>query len=574
MASMEAKPWLRHYDSHVPATLQPYPRRTLLDFVAETARERPGHPFLLITGARLSYGEVDRLSDAFAAALAKRGIRRGDRVALVLPNCPQAVICQLGAWKAGAVVLFLNPLYTAGELEPIVRHTRPAAAVVLTPFYEKLKALQAESGLRLVVATNIKEYLPPSLRVLFTLFREKKEGHRVVLRNGDCWLPALLSEHAGARRPDVAVGCEDPALLLCTGGTTGAPKAAVQSHHALVIAGLQIHTWARAALPPWTAVVILAMPLFHTYGNTGGLSAVIVARGAASLVPNARDIDDLVNTVHKVRPTTLPGIPTLFTALLEHPKVKKGKIDMRSIKACTSGAAPLMIETKRRFEAQTGGKLIEGYALTESAMALVANPVDGLNKPGSIGIPVPDVDVRIVDAEVGGRELAVGQVGEIVMRAPNLMLGYWDAPEETAEALRDGWLYTGDLGYMDEDGYVFIVDRKKDVIKPSGFQVWPREVEETIASHPAVLEVAVAGIPDARQSEAVKAWVVLKKGATADSQEIRAFCHERLVAYKVPRQVEFRDALPKTMIGKVLRCALREEEISRAAAASPKPEAP
>ncbi len=560
---MEDKPWLRHYDPDVPATLHPYPQKTLVDFVTETARERPEHPFLLFKGTQLSYGEVDRLSDRFAAALHQRGIGRGDRIALLLPNCPQAVICQLGAWKAGAIVVFLNALYTEAELAPILRLTRPAAAVVLSRFYNKLKRLQPDTTLRLVVASNIKEHLPPLLRVLFTLVKEKKEGDRVTLQSGDCWLPDLLRQHAGGHRPDVTVACDDPALLLCTGGTTGSPKAAVQSHQALVMSGLQIRTWARDAIPEWTARVVMVMPLFHTYGNSGVLSAVIVAHGTGALVPNPRDLDDVVDTVHKVRPTTLPGIPTLYTALLEHPKVKAGKINLRSIRACTSGAAPLMLETKRRFEAETGGKLVEGYALTESAMALIANPVNGVNKPGSIGIPVSDVEARIVDADEGTAPVTTGQVGEITMRAPNLMSGYWDAPDETARTVRDGWLHTGDLGYMDEDGYVFVVDRKKDLIKPSGFQVWPREVEETIAAHPAVMEVAVAGIPDSRQVEAVKAWVVLKKGETATGDELRAFCRERLSHYKVPRQIEFRDALPKTTIGKVLRRALRDEEASR-----------
>ncbi len=560
---MEGMRWLRHYDPGVPATLRPYPRKTLIDFVAESARQRPTHPFLLFKGAQLSYADVDRASDAFAAALRSRGIAAGDRVALLLPNCPQAVICQIGAWKAGATVLPLNPMYMDEELAPILRVARPTAVVVLTRFYAKLKRVLTDAPVRLVIATNIKEYLPLPLRLLFTLFKEKKEGDRVVLAREDCWLQALLRDHGREGRPDITVSCEDPALLLCTGGTTGSPKAAVQSHHALVMSGIQICTWARSALPEWTARVLLAMPLFHTYGNSGALSAVIVSRSTAALVPNPRDLDDLVETVHKVRPTTLPGIPTLFTALLEHPKVKAGRIDLRSIKACTSGAAPLMMETKRRFEAQTGGKLVEGYALTESAMALIANPIEGVNKPGSIGIPVPDVEARIVDADAGREPLPPGQVGEITMRAPNMMTGYWDAPEETAASLRDGWLYTGDLGYMDEDGYVFIVDRKKDLIKPSGFQVWPREVEEAIASHPSVLEVAVAGIPDARHGEAVKAWVVLKSGATTNSEDIRAFCHERLSGYKVPKHVEFRDALPKTTIGKVLRRTLREEDAAR-----------
>ncbi len=557
----EALPWLRHYDSDVPHTLRPYPRKTLLDFVADTVRERPGHPFLLFKGARLSYAEVDRLSDAFAAALRKRGVGRGDRVALVLPNCPQAVICQLGAWKAGAIVVYLSPLYTKDELTPILQQTRPAAAVVLTRFYDRLKAVQAASSLQFVIATNIKEYFPPLLRVLFTLALEKKEGDRVALHPGDLRLGDLLRQHARDGRPDVAVACEDPALLMCTGGTTGIPKAAVLTHQAIVMTGMQIYAVGHRAVPRGRSVALLVLPLFHMYG-AGVLATAIESQNAVALVPNGRDLDDVVATIDKVRPAWLPGIPSLYVALLNHPKIKAGNIELNSIGVCTSGAAPLMAETKKRFEAVSGGKVVEAYGLTESGLAMTCSPLYGMWKPGSVGIPAPDVEVRIVDPDVGDRELPAGEVGEVTMRAPNVMTGYWEAPDETAQVLRNGWVYTGDLGYMDEDGYLFIVDRKKDLMKPSGFQVWPREVEEAIAAHPSVVEVAVAGITDSRNVEAVKAWVVLKKGTATDSEGIRTFCRERLAPYKVPKYVEFREALPKSGIGKVLRRALRDEQTS------------
>ncbi len=556
---MEVFPWLRHYDPDVPTTLRPYPDKTLIDFVRETAADRPSHPFLLFKGSRLTYGEVDRLSDQFAAALFARGVVTGDRVALVLPNIPQAVIAQLGAWKAGAIVHAVNPLYTEDELRTVLRLTTPVTAVVMTPFYEKVKAVQPDTTLRSIVATGVKEYLPPLLRTLFALFMEKKEGHRIQLQPGDAWFQACIREQAGARPPDARIDGDEPALLLCTGGTTGTPKAAIQTHTALVMTGMQCDAWGRRLIPHWTSTILLAMPLFHAYGNSLLLSMTIVARNAAALVPNARDIDDLVRTIQKVRPIALPAMPSLYIRLLEHPKVKAGKVDLRSIKACLSGAAPLLAQTKRQFEAETGGHVFEGYALTESGGALVANPLGGMYKAGSVGVPVPDVGVRIVDAETGDRTLAAGQIGELVMRAPNLMAGYWGSPEETKQVLRDGWLYTGDLAYMDDDSYVFIVDRKKDLIKPSGFQVWPREIEEVLASHPAVLEVAVGGVPDPVQGEAVRAWVVPKPGASVDGEQLRALCRKHLAAYKVPREVELRNALPKTAIGKVLRRALRDE---------------
>jgi long-chain acyl-CoA synthetase len=303
--------------------------------------------------------------------------------------------------------------------------------------------------------------------------------------------------------------------------------------------------------------------MFHCYGNVAILGGALLGHHPLALVPNPRDLDDLLDTIQKVRPALLPAIPTLLTMLINHPRVSSRKVDLQSIKLCLSGAAPLLAETKKRFETVTGGRIFEGYGLTESMVACVATPVHGVYKQGSVGVPLPDVEIRILDAEDGHTELAAGRVGEIVMRAPQLMWGYWERPAETAEMLRDGWLFTGDLGYMDEDSYLFIVDRKKDLIKANGFQVWPREVEEVIASHPAVLEVGVAGVPDALRGEAVKAWVVLREGQKVTGAEIRTYCREKLVDYKVPKQVEFRESLPKTLIGKIMRRELVREEIAR-----------
>jgi long-chain acyl-CoA synthetase len=556
---METRPWLEHYDEGVPHTLQPYPERTLLDVVSDTARQRPDHPALLFQGTRLSYGEVEQLSDAFAAALVAQGVKKGDRVALLLPNCPQIIIGQLGAWKAGAIVVPVNPLYTERELEHALVDCGVETALVLTSFYDKVKSLQPRTGLRRVIAANIKEYLPSLLRLLFTLLKEKKEGHRITLQPGDLWLADLLRRYATSPRPDVAVGPQDPALLMLSGGTTGLPKAAMGTHHATLMTGMQIHAWFGSLVVDWEDVILMNMPLFHIYGNLGVLGTAVVGHNPLVMVPNPRDMDDMVATIRKTRPAFLPGVPTLFIALLNHPDVQGGKVNLKSIRLCVSGAAPLMAETKSRFEALTGGRLVEGYALSESMMAAVISPVQGTYKPGAVGLPLPDVEIRIVDADTGQEALPQGEVGEILMRAPQQMLGYWQRPTETANMIRDGWLYTGDLGYLDEDGYLFIVDRKKDVIKPSGFQVWPREVEEVIASHPAVAEVGVAGVPDEYQGEAVKAWVVLREGQQITVDDLRAYCRENMAAYKVPRQVEFRDSLPKTMVGKVLRRALVQE---------------
>ena len=554
--------WLQHYDQDVPETLSPYPERTLLDDLADAVAERPDAPAALFKGRTVTYGELDRLSDAFAAALAGLGVAPGDRVALLLPNCPQFLIGELGAWKAGAILVPLNPIYTEQELEGALRRTGAETVLVLTPFYRRIKAVQPRTALTRVVATNIKEYLPPLLRVLFTLAKERRDGHRVALGDGDLWLGDLLDRHQGAPRPPVAVGPGDRAVILMSGGTTGTPKGVVGLHHHYTTTGRQLGTWLQAGTTPWDDVIMAALPLFHSFANIGIQSVAFRNHNAMALVPNPRDLDDLLGTIAKTRPTAFSGVPTLFNALLHHPKVRAGKVDFSSIKVCFSGAAPLLAETKRRFEELTGGRIVEGYSLTEAMLACAVNPVEGPNKIGSVGMPLPDVEMRIVEV-AGGARLPAGEVGEILIRAPQLMAGYWDDPEETAITVRthDGgrWLHTGDLGYLDADGYLFIVDRMKDLIKTHGYQVWPREIEEVLAAHPAVAEVGVAGVPDEAKGEVAKAWVVLAAGEQAGVEELRAFCRERLAPYKVPATVEFRSELPKTMVGKVLRRALTAE---------------
>ena len=567
---MDEKPWFKSYDAGVPHTLQPYPEQTLLDVLAETVRQRPEHTALIFKGRRMSYAELDRLSSAFGAALLAQGVEKGERVAVLVPNSPQAIIAQLGAWKAGAIVAPLNALYTERELEYSLNEIRAETVVVLTPFYAKVKAVQPRTPVRRVIVTNIKEHLSPALKLFFTLLKEKREGHRIEIEPGDLWLADLLRRHGGASRPGAAAAPapQDPAILLFSGGTTGTPKAALGTHKALLTSAQQLQAYARTVLVDWEDTLTLVMPLFHVYGNMA-MNCALLARWPMAIIANPRDIDDLVSTIRKVGPACLHGVPTLFIALLDHPDVKSGKAGIDSMKICWSAAAPLMAETKQRFEAVTGGWLLEAYAMTETMLAAACCPVHGTYKEGSVGVPLPDVDMRVVDVDTGEQELPPGEVGEIIVSAPQIMVGYWERPTETENMIREWagqrWVYTGDLGYIDEDGYLFIVDRKKDLIKPSGFQVWPREVEEVIATHPAVAEVSVAGVPDAQQGEAVKAWIVLQPGQEVSRDEIRAYCRERLTGYKVPRHVEFRDGLPKTMVGKVLRRVLKEEEAAKKA---------
>ena len=555
---MRAKPWISHYDKGVPHSLQPYPEQTLVDVVRKSAEECPKKIIMFFKGASLSYGEFEQQSNALAAALVAIGIGKGDRVALIMPNSPQMVISEFGTWKAGAIAVPMNPLYTINEFEHALNECGAETAIVLTPFYEKIKSVQPDSRLKRVIATNIKEYLSPLNTLLFTVLKEKKDGHRVTLKHGDVWLCDIIRAHSGVTFSPVIIKHDDPAIFLFSGGTTGNPKCVVISHQGLVITGMQIASWFGVILEKGKDVILLNMPLFHVYAQVGIMTAALIERYPLGMVPNPRDIDDLLHTIKTLKPSVLPGVPTLFTALINHPKVKRNSSILKSLKLSVSGAAPLMLENKRRFEELTGGRIIDAYSLTESALASVFTPILGTYKHGSVGIPVPDVEVRIVEQEDGFEILAALEVGEIIMRAPQMMKEYWQNPMETALVLRDGWLYTGDLGYLDEDGYLFIVDRKKDVIKPGGFQVWPRDVEEVIAYHPAVFEVGVAGVPDDYQGEAVKAWVVLREGHHLSVEELREHCRKDLAAYKIPKHVEFTAALPKSTIGKVLRRKLVE----------------
>ena len=557
---MNDQTWFKHYDSGVPHSLAPYPEHTLLDVIAESATLRPNGQALLFQGKVISYAELEQLSTAFANALSILGVKPGDRVALMLPNTPQMILSIFGIWKAGAILVSLNPLYTEHELEHALNDSGAETVIVLTSFYNKLKALQPHTQVRNVIATNIKDFLPVVKRVLFTQLKEKKDGHRITLQSSDFWLTYLL--RANRSKPKLAhqVKPSDPAILLFSGGTTGTPKAALGTHRSLFIAGTQIRTWLKNVLDDWSDIIMLNMPLFHAYGLVGVFATGLVGRNTFALIPNPRDLDDLLTTIQKIKPAFLPGVPTLFNALLNHPRVKSGEVDLTSIKLCISGASSLLAETKQRFEKVTGGRIAEAYAMTESMLGATMSPVLGIYKPGSIGIPLPDVEVCIMDLDNDQTQLKTGEVGEILLRAPQIMQGYWNKPEETANMIRNGWLYTGDIGYQDEDGYVFIVDRKKDLIKPGGFQVWPRDVEEVIAAHPAVAEVCVGGIPDPHSVEAVKAWVVLHPDHPITEQDLQTYCRAKLAAYKVPKVVEFRQTLPKSNVGKILRRELMAKD--------------
>jgi long-chain acyl-CoA synthetase len=487
------------------------------------------------------------------------GVTKGKPVGIFMPNTTQFVMAFYAILKAGGIVVATNPLYTAREIEHQVNDAGVELMLVMSNFYRVMKEVQPKTRLRKLVVTNIKEYLPPVLAFLFGLTKEKKGGHRATLTGEDVWLQDVLAKYAHASAPKVQVGGNDVALFQYSGGTTGLSKAAVALHRNLVANTLQIRGW-MPETREGRETVLMAIPLFHVYGMVAGMSYAVQAAASMVMIPNPRDLKDVLQSIDKFAPTVFPGVPTLYNAINNNPDVIAGKYKLTSIKACISGSAPLLRETKDRFEALTGGKLVEGYGLSEAPTATHCNPLNGETRAGSIGLPFPDVDCRIISLDDGKTVLGVGEVGELAIQSPNVMQGYHNMPGETANSLKDGWLFTGDIARMDEDGYFYIVDRKKELIKPGGYQVWPREVEEEIAKHPKVLEVGVAGVPDAYRGETVKAWVVVRPGETLTEADIRAWCKERMAAFKVPTSVEFRSELPKTTVGKILRRELVRQD--------------
>ncbi len=563
--------WYQHYEKDVPTTLNylqaplykllddsaaEYPDRAALVFGA-VAHKLPGQPLM---DASMSYRDLRDAVNRFANGLVKLGVKKGDRVAIYLPNCPQFAIAFYGALKAGAVIAPVNPIYTPRELEFILQDSGAETIVALSQFYPKLQGVRGKTKIKNVIVANIKEYFPPVLKTLFSLAMEKKEGHRVELAQGDHWFQELIKNES-ALAPKVQVKGEDDAVLLYTGGTTGLPKAAQLTHSNLYANAMQLRAWVPSAQEGKEAY-LTALPMFHSYAMTTCMSNSMILAGTMILIPNPRDLDHVLKSIAKHKPSFFPGVPTMYTAINNYPATKN--YDLRSVRACLSGAAGLPVEVAKNFEQLTGGRLVEGYGLSEASPVVTANPCFGENRIGTIGIPVPDTDVKLVDVETGEKEVPIGTPGELCVKGPQVMKGYWNKPEETAKTIRDGWLHKGDVAIMDADGYFRIVDRLKEMIISGGYNIYPREIEEVLYQHPAVLEAAAIGVPDSYRGESAKAFVVLKTGQHATSEELIAYCKENLAPYKVPRTIEFRDALPKTLIGKILRRELVAEEKQKA----------
>ncbi len=559
---MESRSWHRFYTEGIPLDVIDE-GLTLPELLDRTAARWPDRTATLFEGGRLTYRELKDGADRLATALVDLGIRPGDRVAIQLPNLPQTVIAYYGVLRAGAVAVMTNPMYVAREIEHQFNDAGVKVAIVLDAFWVKtVRGVRPElKTLQHVILTRLVDWLPFPKNYLFPIVG-KKTGLVVDVDPADrtLWLKDLLARHP-ANPPTIDWDPEMLANLQYTGGTTGVSKGAMLTHRNLAVNVAQTAAWF-TGMVPGGEVGLAALPFFHVFGLTVCMNLSVAYGASQVLVPNPRDIPKLVSLIAKYRPTLFPAVPAMFNAINQFPGIEK--LDISSIKGCFSGSAPLPVEVLERFERLTGGKITEGFGMTESSPVTHANPLYGVRKTGSIGVPLPSTDAKVVDLEEGTREVPVGEDGELLLRGPQVMKGYWQSDDETAITIRDGWLYTGDIAKVDEDGYFYIVGRKKDMIIAGGYNIYPREIDEILYENPKILEAAAVGVPDPRRGETVKAFVVLRPGETATADEIIEYCKGRLAPYTVPRSVEFRTDLPKSTIGKVLRRVLRDEELAKA----------
>lgn len=559
------RPWLRFYQPGVPAELD-IPNRPLAWLLDNAVKHYASQAAVLYFGNRLTYAQLSTLANRFAVGLQKLGIAKGDRVAIALPNIPQYLIAYFGTLRAGAVAVPTNPLYTEREMRHQLADSGARVIVMMDDFYPTVRAVRASTSLEHIILTSPADYLPPLLRTLYPLSQrgakhqeprltDKERREDVMLLSMSEMLQSRAKTGVELFDLHVSLSSDDLAVLQYTGGTTGLSKGAMLTHHNLLSNAFQARYWT-PELHEGNEIALCVAPFFHSYGATVGMNLSILAGATILLLPRFTT-KEVVQNIRKYRPTLFPGIPTMYLAIMR--EVGTHTEQLRSIKYCISGAAPLPAKIQEDFEAITGGKLVEGYGLSEASPVTHCNPLDEHCRNGTIGLPIPNVEAAIFDSKTG-EKLPPGEVGEIMVKGPNIMRGYWNRPEETAAIFFDGWMHTGDLGKMDEDGYFTVVERAKDLIVASGFNVYPREVEEVLFQHPAIQEAAVAGAPDEYRGETVAAFIVLKPGIPVTEetkQDIVAYCKKNLTGYKVPKIIEFRETLPKSIIGKVLRRELK-----------------
>jgi long-chain acyl-CoA synthetase len=564
-SQQQQRPWLAHYSPGVPEAISDFDHP--LPWLLEQAVARAGAGVAIdYYGTRITYVQLASLVDRFARALIELGVKKGDRVSIGLPNVPQFPIAFYGALKAGAVAVPTNPLYTPPELRHQLSDAGAKVAIVLDQFYQNLAEVRAETPVEHIIVTSPADYLPRPLAAAFRM-REAltSRNHKHAAKDATVHsFMRLLGSARGRQGFEVfalpaPAAPADVAVLQYTGGTTGVAKGAMLTHRSLVANAMQC--WAWNEQPDGSHHVTLCVaPFFHVYGLTVAMNLSIYS-GSTMLLQPRFTVKDTLKAITRGKPDLFPGVPTMYLALAR--QAEHSHPDLSSVRVCISGSAPLPAEVQRRFEAVSGGRVVEGYGLTEASPVTHCNPVFGDRRSGTIGLPLSSTDSAIIDPDTW-EHLPPGSEGEIVVRGPQVMDGYWNRPDETAKVLRDGWLRTGDIGSMSADGYFSIVDRAKDIIIAGGLKIFPREVDEALYEHPKVLEAAAVGVPDEYRGETVRAYVVPRPGATLTEEELTAFLKERLAPYKVPKQFEFRDALPKTLVGKVLRRSLREEYVARA----------
>lgn len=553
------KMWLKFYDQGVPAEIDP-PEEPVFVHLQHTAREFPRMIATDFFGARLTYAQLTRQVDCFAAALSELGIKPGDRVGIMLPNCPQTIIAYYGLLRIGAVAVLTNPMYVEREMTHQFLDAGVRLLVGLDHLFPRMEKVWKKTGIERLVITGIRDYLPLPLKLLYPL-KAWRQGLNLQVPYGELVHRFKdLVKPASTSAPRFQPHMDQAAVLQYTGGTGGVPKGVMLSHRNLVANVRQLASWL-PALKRGQERFLCVLPFFHAFGMTVAMNFPVYVGGSMTLLPRF-ELEDFLKTTVRARPTIVPLVPTVFSALVNHPGIDNHNLS--SINYCVSGSAPLPVETMKRFEELTGSVILEGYGLTEASPVTHVNPAMGKRKPGSIGIPLPSTEARIMDLETGSQEKQVGQIGELVVRGPQVMKGYWNLEDEDTGTLRQGWLYTGDIAHIDEDGYAYIVDRKKDIIIAGGYNIYPREVDEVLYEHPKITDAVTIGIPDPYRGETVKVFVVTRPGEVLTQEEVIAHCRERLAAYKVPRLVEFRRDLPKTMVGKVLRKELRTQELRRA----------